>query len=472
MSYQKNSKWAAFAFLLPNFLGFLIFALLPVLLSFCMIFFNWSLKPAVKKDFVGLRNLVDLLGMQAIEPGNSFLLWLYVISVSAVCVALFGALWVNVKQQRGIKTGGAIFVVIGLGTAILGLCLGAGQGVVISGIVCFVCGLAAVCREEGDWKFGAGWIPGVLLLVGSVGLWLMHEPMWQSYVPRDERFWQYLYNTIYLMLGIPFSICGSLVLALLLNKKLPLGSVNIRIITVPLCLICGATTVLLVWGLGYSNIAVLSGILWLTAALGLGLNVVTFRTIYYLPMFTAGVATMILWKALYNPETGPINTALSLLFETIGWNLEPPKWLASVTWAKPALIIMGIWTAIGGTNMLLYLAALSNVPPTLLEAAEVDGAGSWQKFRHVIWPQLAPTTFFISIISIIWGFQGGFEQARVMTEGGPAGSTTTLSYYIYNIAFEVLDLGYAATIAWILFALIFMATAVNWKFGRELEVGA
>jgi len=133
---------------------------------------------------------------------------------------------------------------------------------------------------------------------------------------------------------------------------------------------------------------------------------------------------------------------------------------------------MGVWTAIGGTNMLLYLAGLSNVPRELLDAAEVDGANRWARFRHVTWPQLAPTTFFISIISIIGGFQGGFEQARVMTGGGPAGSTTTLSYYIYNKAFQELDLGYAAAISWVLFAVIFTATALNWRFGKELEVGS
>jgi len=149
-----------------------------------------------------------------------------------------------------------------------------------------------------------------------------------------------------------------------------------------------------------------------------------------------------------------------------------PQWLADVEWAKPALILMGVWMGVGGTNMLLYLAGLSNVPRELLDAASVDGAGGWARFRHVTWPQLAPTTFFIAIMSIIGGLQGGFEQARVMTAGGPAGSTTTLSYYIYNKAFQDLDMGYAAAISWILFAIVFVATAVNWKFGREIEVGA
>ena len=179
---------------------------------------------------------------------------------------------------------------------------------------------------------------------------------------------------------------------------------------------------------------------------------------------------MILWKAIYNTKTGPINVAIAALGDWLGFSWAGPNWLGSTAWAKPSLMIMGVWTAIGGTNMLLYLAALSNVPQDLLDAAEVDGAGRWARFRHVVWPQLAPTTFFISVMSIIGGLQGGFEQARVMTQGGPAGSTTTLSYYVYLKLFQDLDLGYASAISWILFAFIFVATILNWRFGKGLEV--
>jgi multiple sugar transport system permease protein len=237
------------------------------------------------------------------------------------------------------------------------------------------------------------------------------------------------------------------------------------------CVACALATLLIVWRLGNPNIALLGAILWLLTALGIAFDVVAYRTVYYLPTFTAGVALMILWKALYNPETGPINAALNAVFGALHVGVKPPEWLASVAWAKPALIIMGVWTGIGGTTMLLYLAGLSSVPSELLDAADVDGATTWQRFRHVTWPQLAPTTFFISVMSIIGGLQGGFDQARVMTGGGPAGSTTTLSFYIYNKAFQDLDLGYAAAISWVLFAIIFVATALNWRFGRELEVG-
>jgi multiple sugar transport system permease protein len=263
---------------------------------------------------------------------------------------------------------------------------------------------------------------------------------------HDPQFWIYFANTFYMMLGIPVSIFGSLFLAILLSQKLK------------------------------------------------GMTV--YRTLFYLPAFTSGVALMILWKNLYNPTFGPVNSCLDWCISTFHVNemlqalhlgtVSPPAWLSSMKnllgldveqvrmvhsqWglgAKDAINIMGIWTAIGGSNMLLYIAAISNVPQELYEASQVDGAGRWAIFRNVTWPQLAPTTFFIVIMSFIGGLQGGFEQARVMTEGGPAGTTTTLSYYIYSKAFQDLQMGYASAISWVLFAMIFIVTMINWKIGSK-----
>jgi len=117
--------------------------------------------------------------------------------------------------------------------------------------------------------------------------------------------------------------------------------------------------------------------------------------------------------------------------------------------------------------MILYLAGLQNISPELYEAADMDGAGWWSKLRHITVPQLAPTTFFILVTSIIGGLQGGFEAAYVMTGGGPEGSTTTVSYYIYTQAYEQLEVGYAATISMALFFLIFVATLINWRYGGQ-----
>lgn len=254
----------------------------------------------------------------------------------------------------------------------------------------------------------------------------------------SQEFWLYFINTVYLMLGMPVSIAGSLLLAAVLSRKIR--------------------------------------------------GVVVYRTLFYLPSFTAGVALLILWKALYNPSFGPINVVLDHVLDWIRpfADLRPPQWLASTRnilglavehvgierrqfglGARDAIIIMGIWTTIGGANMLLYLAGISNIPQELYEAAAIDGAGKWAQFRHVTWPQLAPTTFFIVIMSFIGGLQGGFEQARVMTLGGPARTTTTLSYYIYIKAFEEFQMGYASAVAWVLFIIVFAITLVNWRFGSR-----
>ncbi|MCE5198890.1 MAG: sugar ABC transporter permease [Armatimonadota bacterium] len=253
---------------------------------------------------------------------------------------------------------------------------------------------------------------------------------------HDQQFWVYMVNTGYFLIGIPVSIAGSLALAILLNQNLK------------------------------------------------GMTI--YRTLFYLPSFTAGVALMILWKNLYNPEFGPINAVIEEVSRVLQLGIHGPQWLISTRnllgidveqvrlviqqWglgARDAIIIMGIWTAIGGSNMLLYIAALTNLPEELVEAAQLDGAGKWQVFKNVTWPQLAPTTFFIVVMSFIGGLQGGFEQARVMTNGGPAGTTTTISYYIYTKAFEQFQIGYASAVSWVLFAIIFAITLVNWKLGNK-----
>lgn len=235
---------------------------------------------------------------------------------------------------------------------------------------------------------------------------------------RDGEFWYYLYNTLFLMLALPVSMAGSLGLAVALNRRVR------------------------------------------------GISI--FRTFFLLPTFVAGVALCLLWKWLLNTDFGLINTAIAALGELAGMQWHGPDWLGSKAWAKPGLMLMGFWTAVGGVNMILYLAGLQGIPPELYESARIDGAGGWQRFRYITWPLLAPTTFFILTMGIIGGFQGGFEAAYVMTHGGPDGATTTVSYYIYTNAYEYYRMGYASAIAWMLFLLVLGVTLINWRFpGRK-----
>ena len=476
-----DPRWpAAAAFLAPNFVGFLCFTLLPVILSFLMAFHHWTLRPHEEAYFVGLRNFVDLMGVRAVVDGAAAILTSYLLCVVGLVAAVIGLLLSNVHAWRGARAGGAVVGATGL--VVVAVSLGAGdgtfdfwyieaaQGCLLAGLFVVGIGVAIATRESLQWEVGPGLAPGLLLALAALGLWGLDSAMWSAYEARDGRFWYYLYNTLYLMMGLPVAIAGALCLALLLNDELSLGTRRTRAIGAATCAALASLCVVFGFGLGWPNMGVLAAIVWVFAGLGFLFNIVTFRTIFYLPQFTSGVAVYVLWKSLYRPETGPINRGLESLFETLGLAVLPPSWLAEIAWAKPAIVAMGVWIFIGGQNMLLYLAALSNVPAELLDAAHVDGAGRWQRFCHVTWPQLAPTTFFITVVSVIGGLQGGFEQARVMTEGGPAGSTTSLSYYIYNKMFQDLDMGYAAAISWVLFTLIFVATALNWRFGRSQEV--
>ena len=174
-----------------------------------------------------------------------------------------------------------------------------------------------------------------------------------------------------------------------------------------------------------------------------------------------GVATIMMWMWVFNPDFGLLNAFLRICADALayiglierGW--EPPKWLYDPKWSKPSLILMSLWGA--GGAMLIFLAALQNVPEQLYEAARIDGANRLQQFRHVTVPQISPAIFFNLVMGIIGSFQV-FNQAYIMTGGGPARSTLFYVLYLYQKAFEDFEMGYASALAWILFVIIFAFT--------------
>lgn len=195
---------------------------------------------------------------------------------------------------------------------------------------------------------------------------------------------------------------------------------------------------------------------WLALLLNRGMRGVKFfRTVYFLPYVTLTVAIAIVWSWLYNPDLGLVNYILGLV------GVDGPAWLQDPSWAMPAVIIMSNWKGIG-YPMLIFLAALQGVPEEYYESATLDGASWLQRIRHVTVPTIAPATFYIVVISFIGAMQG-FDQFYVMTQGGPAYSTTTIVMYIYQQGFQWFDMGYAATLAMVLFALIALVTAVLWR---------
>src|SRR5579864_175726 len=186
-------------------------------------------------------------------------------------------------------------------------------------------------------------------------------------------------------------------------------------------------------------------------------GVSVFRAAYFLPTITSAVAAATVWRWIYEPNFGLLN---SLLY-AIGVQ-HPPTWLSSPVWAMPGLILVGIWQRVG-FQMVIFLAGLQAIPNHLYEAASIDGANWWARFRHITVPLISPTTFFVLVISVIESYQV-FDQAFILTEGGPGYATTTIVYYIYNYAFQFFKMGYAAAIAWVLFLIVFLLTVFQFRF--------
>jgi ABC-type sugar transport system permease subunit/ABC-type glycerol-3-phosphate transport system substrate-binding protein len=187
-----------------------------------------------------------------------------------------------------------------------------------------------------------------------------------------------------------------------------------------------------------------------------------YRTFYYLPAIVPTVASAVLWLWVLNPyDYGLVNAGWKTTL-TSWFGLQPPTWLSSEKWAKPGLVLMGLWGAGGG--MIIWLAGLQGIPQHLYEAAEIDGAGLWHKFRHVTLPMLSPTIFFVMIMGTIGALQT-FETVYVMTGGvgGPVDATLVPVLYLFNNAFRFFKMGYASALAWLLFWIIMFFTLVQLK---------
>lgn len=230
----------------------------------------------------------------------------------------------------------------------------------------------------------------------------------QNYVTaffKDPLFWPSLGRTFeYSVIVVPLGLIGSLALALLLNQ-----------------------------GMKGTNF---------------------FRALFFLPSLTPVVALALLWTWIFHPTVGPINVALHDL------GIQGPGWLTSQSWALPALIMITLWSAWGGSTMIIFLAGLQGVPDSLLDAAKIDGAGRWSKFRHVVLPMISPTILFNLVLGVI-GALKVFTLAFVATNGGPSYATWFLALHIYNQAFKYFRMGYGSALAWIFALILFVFTFVQ-----------
>ncbi|GIH14969.1 carbohydrate ABC transporter permease [Rugosimonospora africana] len=228
---------------------------------------------------------------------------------------------------------------------------------------------------------------------------------------HDHSFWTALSNTVYYTLfHIPLTLAASLVLALLLNRKLR--------------------------------------------------AVAFFRTVAFFPYITSIVALAQVWNMLFSPGYGPINEIL----RAVGVH-HPPGWTTSADWSMPAVILVGTWREMG-YYMLLFLAGLQAIPTQLYEAARVDGATAWQRFRAVTLPGLRPTTFFVTVMLTIGSFKV-FDLILVMTNGGPGQSTLVLSQFIYQKGFVENQFGYASAVSIVLFVVCLLVTVAQFSVNRR-----
>ncbi|MBR2603153.1 MAG: sugar ABC transporter permease [Clostridia bacterium] len=188
-----------------------------------------------------------------------------------------------------------------------------------------------------------------------------------------------------------------------------------------------------------------------------------FRTIFYIPSIVPAVASCLLWMWMFNPDFGLFNAVLKAL------GLPTSKWIYAESSAVPSLILMSAWAC--GAPMVIYLSGLANVPPTLLEAVDIDGGGAWTKFIHITLPMISPVLFYNTLMGIIGGFMT-FTNSYVMTEGGPNNATLFVNYLIYRDAFQYNEFGYASALAWIVFLVLAVCTLVIFRFfGRKVYYG-
>lgn len=272
--------------------------------------------------------------------------------------------------------------------------------------------------------FISPWIVGFVLLtaypIGASLYWsfcdydVLSKPVWvgplnYQDMATDGVFWKSLWNTLYFAaFSLPLGMALSLAVALLLNQKAKGRSV--------------------------------------------------FRTLFFLPSMTPQVAVAMIWLWLLSSDFGLLNQGLALI------GVAGPDWLKDPMWTKPALILMAVWQT-GGT-MVIYLAALQDVPKTLYESAELDGASAWTKLRHITLPLISPVIYFNLIMGVIGSLQVFVGPYIMMTNGGPDRSALFYAVYLFENAFRYNQMGYACAMAWVLFMLIALLT---WIAARAMR---
>lgn len=241
---------------------------------------------------------------------------------------------------------------------------------------------------------------------------------WIKAFTQDDLFWPTIGRTfLYTAVVVPVSVFGALLIALLMNQRL-------RFTTF-------------------------------------------YRTVFFMPHLAPVIAATYIWLWLLNPQYGLLNELIFQLgYHLTGTGWKGPGWFSDPFWALPSLMAVAVWAYVGGNMMVIFLAGLQGIPQELYEAASIDGANSLDRFWHVTLPMISPTMFFNSVLALILAFQQ-FEVPFVGTKGGPAYATWLYSLHIYRNSFEFFDMGYAATLAWILFVALSVFTFLQFRSARN-----
>jgi len=213
----------------------------------------------------------------------------------------------------------------------------------------------------------------------------------------------------------------------------------------------------------YYTILVIPASIALSLSVAVALNKIKgknfYRLFYFMPVVTSSVSIGVIWMWILNGDFGILNQVLA------NFGVQGPMWLTDTNWVMPSIAILSIWWGLGH-NMVIFLAGLQGISKSYYEAAEIDGATKWQKLRHITLPLLSPTTFFIAIMAVISSFQV-FDQAYVMTSGGPAKSSYTFVYHIYEAAFVDFKMGISSAAAMVLFVIILVFTLIQFKMSKR-----
>lgn len=484
---NKSDTLRGLAFLSPNILGFLTFTIFPLAFSIVMAFSNWnlSLHNMFKEEslqWIGFDNFANLLNTDEFWKYLKNTLFFMMGIPLSIAGSLFAAMLLNSDLQVKDKKLRTHFIIVTL--VIMGVSVACISGVDVSPFFYLITLLIGLFFIGG--LFGGISVYRTLFYMphftAGVATFILWKKIFNPETGPLTQFLQPILNGIhsvaeplpdsvfYFLMGLTYLFLGfvlykgvNIIRKWREDEELGLGGLVLSFVFLSIPIFCIPS-----W-IQWSNLGTALTIALFLIVFGsllIGWN--SFKT--NAKSWDDGLGNAVMLSMGLMVLEFVLLGFGELMYnfpEMVAQGLNTPNWLTEYHWAKPSIMFMGFWASIGSNQMLLFLAALSAVSPELTEAAEIDGANNFQKFWNVTWPQLAPVTFFIMIMAVIHGMQGGFEVAKAMTNGGPAGATTTLEYYVYEEGFGGGRLAYASALSWILFCIIFAITLFQWRFGNR-----